>query len=429
MFADLTDYFIKNSNSELTIGDMYQARLLIESSIVCAILLTPFTTGWAFVSGGFSGQVVFLIIALITLLSTPYVFLVCKSIRISGIYLNFISTLTLVGFSYFDGGLNSTAMPWFPVLPIFGAFFSGKRYGLIVSGILAAVLFAFFYLHGINQVPVSLIEPRILGFMYTASAVSAIFILLFVAFSYLTWQEALREELITANRAKSDFLSGISHELRTPLNSIIGFSEVLGKSYAGELNQKQSKFVSNINSSGEHLLQLVNDLLDISKIEAGEMSFNPDNFNLHTLCNQAVSMVKGSAATKGISLELQTAEIENVSLWIDGTKIKQVLLNLLSNAIKFSPENGKVLLSASLQSEMVEFSIEDEGPGIPDQLKESIFERFFQAHSKTDDKAQGTGLGLSISKFFVEMHKGKIQLCESTKGAKFNFTLPSIAGE
>lgn len=426
MLANLIEHFTEGIDSELNVGDSYRARLLIESSFVCAILLAPFTLVWAYLSDAqIGGQVYFLIITHIALLTTPFVLQFTRSIRVSGAYLNLLSTVTLVGFSYSDGGLNSTAMPWYPVLPLFGAFFSGKKYGLFVSSILIAVLLTFFYLHQLDQIPVSTLAQSTLGLMYTASAASAIVIILFVAFSYLNWQESVREQLIKANNAKNDFLSEISHELRTPLNSIVGFSEVLNKNYVGNLNQKQIKFVDNINSSGEHLLQLVNDLLDISKIEAGEMSFNPGYFNLHELCVQAKSMVKGSASKKNITLELQTLEIENSVLWIDGTKIKQVLLNLLSNAIKFSPDNGRVILAGSTRGSLVEFSVEDAGPGVPMQLRESIFVRFFQAHSKNADKAQGTGLGLSISKHFVEMHNGHIQLCESSTGAKFKFTLPA----
>lgn len=425
MLAAITTYFIDKDDNDLSVGDFYRARLLISSSIVSAVLLLPFALAWGILDQWLSPQFLLLVVALITLTTTPYVFRRSRSITISGIYLNFISTILVMAFAYVDGGLNSTSIPWFPVLPIFGAFFSGKNYGIFIFALLTAFLLSLLYLHSINAVPISTIDELTTLSLYTVSTISSVILLLFVAFNYLSWQGAVREELVKANTVKNEFLSGISHELRTPLNSIVGFSEVLSRSYVGELNEKQARFVNHINSSGDHLLQLVNDLLDISKIEAGQMGFNPEAADVHDLCLESIAMVKGKANDKDISLIVQTKELKKVLLKLDKLKIKQVLLNLLSNAIKFTPEGGTVYLNASIDASKLTLIVEDTGPGIPLEHHSSVFERFYQIHHNTDDKDPGTGLGLSLSQHYTEMHGGKIYLCNEAQGAKFICELPT----
>lgn len=425
MFTAITAYFFDNEEHSFSVDEFYRARLLISSSIVSAALLLPFALAWAALYQWMSWQFILVVVALLTLFSTPFVFKLSRSITFSGIYLNFISTVLIMTFTYIDGGLYATSIPWVPVLPLFGAFYSGKKYGILVCAILTAFLLVLFYLHSINKVPSTILDEQTFIILYTCSTITAIILLLFVAFSYLSWQGAIREELVKASRAKNEFLSGVSHELRTPLNSILGFSEVLSRGYVGELNEKQVKFVNHINSSGDHLLQLVNDLLDISKIEAGQIGFHPEAVNVHELSLESIAMVKGKAKNKNISLIVQTKELKNVLLTLDRLKIKQVLLNLLSNAIKFTPKDGTVYLTASIQGKNLKLVVEDTGPGISLEHHCSIFERFYQIHQDTDDKDPGTGLGLAISKHYIEMHEGNIYLCNEAQGAKFICELPA----
>lgn len=425
MLAAISTYFIDNDGNDLSIGDFYRARLLISSSIVCALLLFPFALAWGILDQWLGPQFLILVVALITLVTTPYIFRLTRSIAISGIYLNFISTVLIMTFAYVDGGLYSTSIPWFPVLPIFGAFFSGKNYGIFICSLLTAFLLSLLYLHSINAVQILEIDELLRLSLYAAAAISSVTLLLFVAFNYLSWQSAVREELVKANRVKNEFLSGVSHELRTPLNSILGFSEVLSKNYVGELNEEQTKFVSHIRSSGDHLLQLVNDLLDISKIEAGQLGFHPEAVNVHELCSESIAMVKGKADDKNIGLITQTMDLKKLLLSLDRLKIKQILLNLLSNAIKFTPEGGTIYLSASINDGKLILEVEDTGPGISLEHHNSVFERFYQVNNNTDNKDPGTGLGLALSKHYVEMHGGEIYLCKETRAAKFICELPA----
>lgn len=426
MFSTLTNYFVNYKINDFSVGDFYRVQLLVSSSLVSALLLSPFAFGWGYLDDWLGSQFLLLMVALLILISSPFVFRITRSIPFSGIYLNFNSTVVIIAFAYVDGGLYSTSIPWFPVLPLFGAFFSGKKYGAFICIVLTTFLLILLYFHATDEIPLTKLNEQNYLILYCCSTVSAVIVLLFVAFNYLSWQDAVRGELIKANRAKDEFLSGVSHELRTPLNSIIGFSEVLTRNYAGELNEQQAKFVHYINSSGDHLLQLVNDLLDIAKIEAGESNFSPVAVDVHELCSHAIAMTVGKAKEKSIDLIVQTTEVKRILVKLDSLKIKQILLNLLSNAIKFTPEGGTIQLTASIQDGNLNLAVEDNGPGIAAEHRELIFERFYQIHQQNDDKDPGTGLGLAISKYYAELHGGKVFLCNTTRGAKFVCELPII---
>jgi len=234
----------------------------------------------------------------------------------------------------------------------------------------------------------------------------------------------LFREIEAANRHKSEFLANVSHELRTPLNAIIGFSEVLLEKLFGELNDKQNEYVDDILSSGRHLLSLINDILDLSKIEAGRMELELTRFDLPSALENALTLVRERAARHGLKLESaidrQLGEITG-----DERKFKQVLLNLLSNAVKFTPEGGKIRVSASLSDGFVIVSVADSGIGIAPEDHEKIFEEFRQVGSNYAQKREGTGLGLTLTRKFVEMHGGKIWVeSELGKGSTFTFSLP-----
>jgi two-component system cell cycle sensor histidine kinase PleC len=230
-----------------------------------------------------------------------------------------------------------------------------------------------------------------------------------------------------ANHAKSRFLATMSHELRTPLNAIIGFSEVLGERLFGELNEKQAEYTEDILSSGRHLLSLINEILDLSKVEAGRMELELATFDLPLAIDNARTFVRERAITHGITLDV--AIDERLGDFIgDERKIKQILLNLLSNAVKFTPEGGRIGIDARQSNGAVEISVTDTGVGIAPEDQPKVFEEFRQVGSDYEHKSEGTGLGLTLAKKFVELHGGKIWLTsEAGKGSSFTFSLPITA--
>ncbi|MBI4271401.1 MAG: GAF domain-containing protein [Candidatus Rokubacteria bacterium] len=231
-------------------------------------------------------------------------------------------------------------------------------------------------------------------------------------------------QLEVADRHKSEFLANMSHELRTPLNAIIGFSEVLVERMFGELNEKQDEYLRDIFGSGRHLLSLINDILDLSKIEAGRMELEVTRFDLPAAIDNALTLVRGRAANHGIAL---SAEVDPRLGEFSGDerKLKQVLLNLLSNAVKFTPEGGRVEVRAAPAAGGVEIAVRDTGIGIASEDQEAIFEEFRQVGSDYAKKREGTGLGLALTKRFVALHGGTIRVeSEPGKGSTFTFTLP-----
>jgi len=231
-------------------------------------------------------------------------------------------------------------------------------------------------------------------------------------------------QLEAASRHKSEFLANMSHELRTPLNAVIGFSEVLIQRMFGELNDKQEEYLKDIYASGQHLLSLINDILDLSKVEAGRMELAPAPFHLPTTLENAVTLVRERASRHGITLQLDI-DPRLGELVGDERKVKQVLLNLLSNAVKFTPDAGRISLKAGRTDGVVEVAVTDTGIGIAPEDQAAIFEEFRQVGSDETRKQEGTGLGLTLAKKFVELHGGRIWVeSEVGRGATFTFTLP-----
>jgi PAS domain S-box-containing protein len=245
-----------------------------------------------------------------------------------------------------------------------------------------------------------------------------------------------------ANRAKSQFLASMSHELRTPLNAIIGFSEILGDRIFGDLNDRQLKYAHNILNSGRHLLQLINDILDLSKVEAGKLELTRSSFSVTRALQNAQAIVKTLANKKNLTLDVDVAA-NLPPLFADEAKFKQILYNLLSNAIKFTPEKGRIAVTAALRhdvnghglpaqkiqvsGEYLEVTVADTGIGVHPRDHERIFAEFEQVDSSYGRQQQGTGLGLALSKRLIELHGGQIRI-ESEgiegKGSRFTFLLP-----
>jgi GAF domain-containing protein/anti-sigma regulatory factor (Ser/Thr protein kinase) len=287
-----------------------------------------------------------------------------------------------------------------------------------------------------------LLEQRIMGALTvyrreTGSFATAVVNLLqtFATQSALAIQNArlFREiedksrQIEAANRHKSEFLANMSHELRTPLNAIIGFSEVLQEKLFGELNEKQAEYTEDILSSGHHLLSLINEILDLSKVEAGRMELDLATFDLPLAMDNARTFVRERATRHGITLDLDVDE--RLGEYVgDERKIKQILLNLLSNAVKFTPEGGRIGINARQSNGSVEISVTDTGIGIASEDQPRIFEEFRQVGGDYAHKKEGTGLGLTLAKKFVELHGGKIWVeSEAGKGSTFIFTLPISA--
>ncbi len=235
----------------------------------------------------------------------------------------------------------------------------------------------------------------------------------------------LYEQIEMANRHKSEFLANMSHELRTPLNAILGFSEVLNDGIYGELNPKQAEYLRDIHSSGQHLLSLINDVLDLAKVEAGRMELLIEVFDVPSAVESAVTLIKERATRHGIQLTLEMDE-QLGEFSGDERKFKQILLNLLSNAVKFTPEGGSVTVSAKATDEGLQVSVRDTGIGIAPESQEKIFEAFRQAGGSPNITREGTGLGLTLARQFVEMHGGKMWL-ESKPGAGSTFTFNIVA--
>ena len=229
-------------------------------------------------------------------------------------------------------------------------------------------------------------------------------------------------QLESASRHKSDFLANMSHELRTPLNAIIGFSEVLLERMFGEINSKQKEYLQDILSSGRHLLSLINDILDISKVEAGRMELQPAPTDLRFVLQNSVSLVRERATRQGISLDLDVDGTVG-TIAADERRVKQILFNLLSNALKFTPAGGRVILTATGIGDAVRISVRDTGIGIKIEDQDRIFEEFQQAGP--GKAVEGTVLGLALAKRFVEMHGGRIWVDSNVgTGSSFTFTLP-----
>jgi signal transduction histidine kinase len=216
----------------------------------------------------------------------------------------------------------------------------------------------------------------------------------------------------------------MSHELRTPLNAVIGFSEVLLDRMFGDINDKQEEYLNDILSSGRHLLSLINDILDLSKIEAGHLELELTTFDFPQAIENALILVRERAARRGISLRVAVDERMG-EFRGDERKIKQVLLNLLSNAIKFTPEGGQVEVRAAPVDGAVEVSVSDTGIGIDPADHDAVFEEFRQVGTDYAKKREGTGLGLALARRFVEVHGGHIWLKSALgEGSTFTFTLP-----
>lgn len=373
-------------------------------------------------------------------------------------YIGIICASLLFWFLVFTGGVNNTAFVWIYTFPLFAMFLLGSKKGL-VANLLFFVPIVFFLI----------VEPQSSMFtIYSKNLKMRIIpsFLVVLVYSYLF--EFMRErsycELITevdghhqtaeklheakiisekANQTKSDFLANMSHELRTPLNHIIGFTElVLGKHF-GDLNDTQEEYLNDVHQSSHHLLSLINDILDISKVEAGKLKLEPTPVNLRKLLESSLTIVKEKANKHGINLAHDLDEIPDTII-ADERKLKQIIYNLLSNAVKFTPDQGKVQITAqtcncgdvvslgSVKGDRgIKISVIDTGIGIEATDIERIFNPFEQAEITKNKHYQGTGLGLALTKHLVELHGGTIWVESDgeNKGCNFSLIIPAMLYE
>jgi len=244
----------------------------------------------------------------------------------------------------------------------------------------------------------------------------------------ITEKKRYEQRLRELDRMKSDFVSNVSHELRTPLTAIKGSADNMLDGITGPLNEKQTRYLTRMKSNADRLTRLINNVLDLSRIEAGKIDLKSAYLSLVTLAQEVAESIRPVATEKLISLEVASPDI-GVTAWADRDKITQVLMNLVGNAVKFTPPHGKVTVAVNRNGDQwMQISVTDTGPGIPAEEAEKIFDRFYQIDQTGKQKARGTGLGLAISKVLVEMHGGKIWLTsEEGKGSTFSFRLPLSA--
>jgi PAS domain S-box-containing protein len=237
--------------------------------------------------------------------------------------------------------------------------------------------------------------------------------------------ELQNQELDRVNRLKSEFLASMSHELRTPLHTIIGFTELLAEELEGPLNEKQKRFLGHVHQDSQHLLELINDILDLSKVEAGQMELHPESFDAKAAIGQALRAIQPMADARGV--ELENAVDSETIVKADPVRFREILNNLLSNAVKFTPAGGNVRVESCPPAEgMACFCVADTGIGIAPEDHAAVFDKFRQVGSTTRGVREGTGLGLAIVRSFVEMHGGKISLQSAPgEGSRFSFTVPA----
>jgi two-component system, NtrC family, sensor kinase len=344
---------------------------------------------------------------------------------------DFVTALRATPLMYGEGVVGRAAAERQPVqvpdVTASGAYESRVRHLLLRSGyrsLLAVPLLSEDEVMGalvVNRRVPGEFPPRIVELLRTFASQSALAIQNAQLFREI---EDKSRELEAANRHKDEFLASMSHELRTPLNAVIGFSEVLLERMFGALNDKQEEYINDILASGRHLLSLINDILDLAKIEAGRMDLDVEDFELAPAIENALVLIRERATRKSLTLETQLpADLGSVRG--DQRKIKQVLVNLLSNAVKFTPEGGRIEVHAQRVDGQAEVSVIDTGIGIAAEDFETVFEEFRQVGTDYAKKHEGTGLGLALSRKFVELHGGRIWLkSRPGEGSTFTFTIP-----
>ena len=340
------------------------------------------------------------------------------------------------------GGMATPAVAGFPLVALAAGLVRGWRAGLLSSLVCVTTMIALTYLESNHLLPPFTASRTPLTYLIVDVLILCL-IIVFVYFYTLQikrTEEQLRilntklEQRVTertlelekANRAKDEFLANMSHELRSPLSAILGLSESLLEQRRGSLNENQQRSVQMIESSGQHLLELINDILDLSKIDAGKFDCYPEFISIDATCKSSLAFISGEATKKEISISYRN-ESGISTVYADPRRLKQILVNLLTNAVKFTPEKGNVSLGVTfdLENNLVQLSVSDDGIGISPANIEKLFQRFVQVDSQLNRRYEGTGLGLALVQRLTDLHGGSVRV-ESRigKGSRFTISLP-----
>ena len=368
-------------------------------------------------------------------------------------YLGITCACLLFWFLVGTGGVNNSAYVWIYTYPLFAMFLLGSRKGAMANLIFFTPI-VFFLIVEPHHAMLTTYAPDLKMRIIPSFLVVLMYAYLFEFMrekSLRKLQREVREHRKTAqklrkakaasekaNQAKSDFLANMSHELRTPLNHIIGFTELVLDKHFGDLNETQEEYLTDVHNSSGHLLSLINDILDISKVEAGKLTLDPSSFNLKALLQNSLSIVMEKANKKGLRLSCDVSEAPD-TIVADERMMKQIMYNLLSNAVKFTPPQGTIDIQArkypidSIKGFQghhgrngILVDVSDTGIGLEERDIERIFEPFEQAETTNGNRGQGTGLGLSLTKRLVELHGGMIWVESRGKnqGSRFSFLIP-----
>ena len=377
----------------------------------------------------------------------------------SVIYVGLSSMMLFLLYTFITGGGNNTTFLWCYIYPLIALFMLGPVNGSILNLIFFSILMGFLlfepYSPNFTTYPIDIKlrfipsylvvslfafifeymrKAALLDLQVKNSELEKVVIDLTTARSHLIASKQTAEK---ANRAKSEFLANMSHELRTPMNHIIGFTELIAGKECGEINDLQEEYLNDVLNAGHHLLSLINDILDLSKVEAGKMNLDTAEIPVRPILENSLTMIKEKAGRHGIQLSLDIANAPDTAT-ADERKFKQVLYNLLSNAVKFTPDGGRIELGCSIRNrdnngknggsgdKLLTVWVKDSGIGIEPHDLEKIFAPFEQVESSTNRKYQGTGLGLALTKQMVELHGGHMQARSDGKdqGSVFEFSLP-----
>jgi signal transduction histidine kinase len=434
-------------------GDAELFRKTVLLNVVCIIgILVLIPMGYlAFWQSNYYLGCFDFLIALLLIVILIYLNRTGKTETVS--YIGITGASLLFWFLVFTGGVNNSAYVWIYTFPLFAMFLLGSHKGVIANFLFFGPIVLFF-----------VIEPQFSIFTtYSADLRRRIIPAFFVVLAYAYLFEFMRERSYyrlqcevkrhrqtakkldvaktvseNANRAKSDFLANMSHELRTPLNHIIGFTELLMQKHFGNLNETQEEYLTDVHNSSNHLLSLINDILDISKVEARKLTLDPSPVKLETLLKNSLTIIKEKANKNGITLSYDINDLPE-TIVADERKLKQIMYNLLSNAVKFTPDQGRIEIKAQrcnidsgggLGTEngdrSIHISVKDTGIGLKAMDIERIFDPFEQAKTTRSKNYQGTGLGLALTKNLVELHGGKIWVESDgeNKGSNFRLIIP-----
>ncbi len=426
VLASIYEHFIPESLTE-SLDDQYRARTLILVAFLGASILCLFVT-FRYALQGAHPYIFVLTATILGVFSTPWIMKNTASFRLAGIVLTGSCLFGFAAMAAVDGGTSSPSLFGLPVVPIFAIFFGNLRTGLIMTCLLAILLAGLALMTANDLVMPGSLSEEIYVLLHASSAAALIIILFTVAYLFIEWQRVAREQLMVANAAKDEFLSGMSHELRTPLNSVMGFTEILMAEIPGDLNDRQKEQLEYIYRGSEHLLDLVEDLVNVTNLDAGKIEIELAEMNLNELMQFCLDSFKEKIAETGISVEVDHGDAPE-TIVADETRIRQILLNLLSNSFKFSPEGEVVRITMRCNGPVLEIKVSDAGPGIEPEHRNQVFEKFFQVHSALAGKTVGSGLGLYIARRLAQLHGGRLHLTvHDLPGTTFVLILPINPG-